>query len=253
MRLRLDVAYLGTRFAGWQAQDGIRTVQGAIEEALASIYGTPLRIHGAGRTDAGVHARGQVAHVDLADDAPAIPERGLHRALNSRLEEDVRILSVAEVPEAFHARFSATGKLYVYRLRRAEFLDPFTGPVEALAPERLDVGAMREAAGRLVGRRDFAPFSVTGSDPATTVRTLRRLDLLEEGSLLLVSAEGDGFLRGMVRRLVGTLLEVGRGRTAPEAAPSAPGPTAEARGLTLERVAYGGAAGTELEGDEALE
>ncbi len=238
MRLRLVVAYLGTRFAGWQVQASGRTVQGELETALASVYGRPLRVHGAGRTDAGVHARGQVAHVDLPEDAPAIPERGILRALNARLEDDARVTGVAAAPEGFHARFSASGKLYAYRLRRADFLDPFSGPVEALAPGRLDVAAMREAAGRLVGRRDFAPFSVVGSDPATTVRTLRRLDLLEEGTLLTVEAEGDGFLRGMVRRLVGTLLDVGQGRTRAEEVLARPGPTAEARGLTLERVDY---------------
>jgi tRNA pseudouridine38-40 synthase len=238
MRLRLDIAYLGTRFAGWQVQEGSRTVQGDVEAALVSIYHRRLRIHGAGRTDAGVHARGQVAHLDVPEDAPKVPERGLLRALNTRLQEDVRVTAVSVVPEEFHARFSAGGKVYAYRLRRADFLDPFSGPVEALAPGRLDVPAMRAAASALVGRRDFAPFSVVGSDPSTTVRTLRRLALDEEGTLLLVTAEGDGFLRGMVRRLVGTLLEVGHGRTKPEEVLGRPGPTAEARGLTLERVLY---------------
>lgn len=238
MRYRLDLAYLGTRFAGWQVQEGARTVQGDLEAALASVLGAPVRVHGAGRTDAGVHARGQVAHVDLPAGAPALPPRGLLRAVNTRLAEDVRVTAAAEAPAEFHARFSASGKLYAYRLRRADLLDPFEGQWEALTPGPLDVAAMREAAALLVGRRDFAPFSVVGSNPATTVRTLRRLEVIEEGTLLRVEAEGDGFLRGMVRRLVGTLLEVGRGRTPADRVLGRPGPTAEARGLTLERVLY---------------
>ena len=150
----------------------------------------------------------------------------------------MRVLSVSEAAPDFHARRSAIGKVYVYRLRRGEFLHPHRGLVEALASEPLDVAAMRAAAAMLVGRRDFAPFSLTGSDPGTTVRTLARLDVREEGSLLLITAAGDGFLRGMVRRLVGTLRDAGRGRIRPEEALSKPGPTAEARGLTLASVLY---------------
>ncbi|MGZ5431072.1 MAG: hypothetical protein ACXWEX_06680 [Thermoanaerobaculia bacterium] len=150
----------------------------------------------------------------------------------------MRVLSAFEAAPDFHARHLAIGKVYVYRLRRGEFLHPHLGLIEALAPEPLDVAAMRAAAATLVGRRDFAPFSLTGSDPGTTVRTLARLDVVEESSLLLITAAGDGFLRGMVRRLVGTLRDAGRGRIRPEDALAKPGPTAEARGLTLARVLY---------------
>jgi tRNA pseudouridine38-40 synthase len=148
------------------------------------------------------------------------------------------VLSVSEAKSDFHARHSATGKIYVYRLRQGDTLHPHRGLVEALAGEPLDVAAMRAAATNLVGRRDFAPFSLTGGGPATTVRTLARLDVEEQGALLVITAVGDGFLRGMVRRLVGTLRDVGRGRIRPADAPARPGPTAEARGLTLERVLY---------------
>lgn len=247
MRIRLELAYLGTFFEGWQVQaprsGGARprTVQGALEDALKEIFqaggGAELRVHGAGRTDSGVHAEAQVAHVDLPP-APHLPSQKIPRALNSKLPWDVRVLSVSEAAADFDARRSAAGKIYVYRLRRGQILHPHRGLVEALAPEPLDVGAMRAAAARLVGRRDFAPFSLTGSDPGSTVRTLARLDVDEDGSLLVVTAEGDGFLRGMVRRLVGTLRDAGRGRIRPEEAPERPGPTAEARGLTLERVLY---------------
>ena len=244
MRLKLELAYLGTFFEGWQLQapraDGTlpRTVQGVLEDALKGIFQTEIRAHGSGRTDSGVHADGQVAHFDVPEGAPFLPSKKIPSALNSKLPWDARVLSASEAKSDFHARHSATGKIYVYRLRRGDTLHPHRGLVEALASEPLDVGAMRAAAATLVGRRDFAPFSLTGSDPASTVRTLVRLDVEEDGTLLVITAVGDGFLRGMVRRLVGTLRDAGRGRIRPEEAPMKPGPTAEARGLTLERVLY---------------
>lgn len=244
MRVRLEIAYLGTFFEGWQVQaprDGgtrPRTVQGELEDSLKGVMGTEIRIHGSGRTDSGVHAEAQVAHFDVPVGSPVLPSKNLLRALNTKLPWDARVLSVSEANPDFHARHSAAGKVYVYRLRRGDMLLPHRGLVEALASEPLDVGAMRAAAARLVGTRDFAPFSITGSDPGTTVRTLRRLDVEEDDSLLVITAEGDGFLRGMVRRLAGTLRDAGRGRIRPEEALARPGPTAEARGLTLARVLY---------------
>ncbi len=243
MRTRLDIAYLGTAFEGWQVQirEGsgpVRTVQGEIEGALELVYGRPVRIHGAGRTDAGVHASGQVAHFDLAEEAPAIPPAGLRAALNGKLPAAIRITAASEVPQSFHARRSAVSKTYLYRYRRGAFLPPHEGLVESLVREGLDVPAMSRAAASLVGRRDFGPFSVLGSDVETTVRTLFRLDVEEFGPRLLITAVGDGFLRGMVRRLAGTLRDVGRGRTSPESVLSSPGPSAEAKGLTLATVAY---------------
>jgi tRNA pseudouridine38-40 synthase len=244
VRLKLDLAYLGTFFEGWQLQaprgDGTlpRTIQGVLEDALKEIYRAEIRVHGSGRTDAGVHAEGQVAHFDVPEGAPLLPSKKIPGALNSKLPWDVRVLSASEARSDFHARRSATGKIYVYRLRRGDTLHPHRGLVEALAGEPLDVAAMRAAAASLVGRRDFAPFSLTGSDPTSTVRTLARLDVEERGALLVITAQGDGFLRGMVRRLVGTLRDAGRGRIGPDEALRKPGPTAEARGLTLERVLY---------------
>ena len=244
MRLKLELAYLGTFFEGWQIQapreSGTwpRTVQGVLEISLKEIFRTEIRIHGSGRTDSGVHADAQVAHFDVPEGAPLLPSKKIPGALNSRLPWDARVLSVSEANSGFDARRSATGKIYIYRLRRGDTLHPHRGLVEALAGEPLDVAAMRAAAATLVGRRDFAPFSLTGSDPGTTVRTLARLDVEEHGTLLVITAIGDGFLRGMVRRLVGTLRDAGRGRIRPEEALARPGPTAEARGLTLERVLY---------------
>jgi tRNA pseudouridine38-40 synthase len=245
VRLKFELAYLGTFFEGWQVQapreggERPRTVQGVLEDSLKGVFGgADVRVHGAGRTDSGVHADAQVAHADLPAGAPLLPSKKIPRALNSKLPWDVRVLSASEAKDDFHARYSAAGKVYIYRLRRGDTLLPHGGLVEALAGEPLDVGAMRAAAARLVGTRDFAPFSITGSDPGTTVRTLRRLDVEEDGSLLVITAEGDGFLRGMVRRLVGTLRDAGRGRIRPDEAFERPGPTAEARGLTLARVVY---------------
>jgi tRNA pseudouridine38-40 synthase len=244
VRLRLELSYLGTFFEGWQMQasraDGTlpRTVQGVLEDSLKGIFQTDIRAHGSGRTDSGVHADAQVAHFDVPEGAPVLLSKKIPGALNSKLPWDVRVLSASEAKSDFHARHSATGKIYVYRLRRGDTLHPHRGLVEALAGEPLDVGAMRAAAATLVGRRDFAPFSLTGSDRGTTVRTLARLDVEERGTLVLITAAGDGFLRGMVRRLVGTLRDAGRGRIRAEEAPTKPGPTAEARGLTLERVLY---------------
>jgi tRNA pseudouridine38-40 synthase len=244
VRVRLDLAYLGTSFEGWQVQDPLRpgaaprTIQGELERAVATMLGAPAAVHGAGRTDAGVHAEGQVAHFDVPEGGPVIPLEGWRRGLNRLLPGDVRVLDASEADAHWHARFSASGKLYVYRLRRGEFLHPHQGLVEALAKEPLDVGAMRAAASRLVGRRDFGAFSIGGSRVSSTVRHLIRLTVEERGDLLVISAVGDGFLRGMVRRLVGTLREAGCGRTAPGDVLERPGPTAPARGLTLERVLY---------------
>lgn len=244
-RIRLDLSYLGTFFEGWQAQDVVRdgsgaprTGQATLEGALTRMHGMPLRVHAASRTDAGVHADGQVAHVDLPAGAPLIPPDGLRRGLNALLPWDLRVVAASEAPPGWHARFDALGKLYVYRLRRADHLPPFEGLRETLASPRLDLGAMRAAAARFAGRHDFGAFGLAGAPRKSTVRTLLRLDLAEEGPLVVVTAVGTGFLRGMVRRLVGTLLEVGLGRTGPLEALGRPGPTAPARGLTLAKVFY---------------
>lgn len=244
-RVRLDLAYLGTSFEGWQAQEGVReggavprTVQSTLEEALARMHRVPIRVHAASRTDAGVHADGQVLHLDVPTGAPRVPPEGLRRGLNTLLSWDLRVLAAAEAPPGWHARFDALGKRYVYRLRRGDVLPPWEGLRETLASPRLDVAAMRAAAARLVGQRDFAAFGLAGAPRKTTVRSLVRLDLAEAGPLLVVTAVGNGFLRGMVRRLVGTLLEAGLARIDPAEAFERPGPTAPARGLTLEKVFY---------------
>lgn len=251
MRLRLDIQYEGTDFHGWQAQrTGARTVQGDLQLALARVAGgrdgaagAPSVIHGAGRTDAGVHALGQVAHVDVEKDlAPAT----WLRALNANLGRDVRVVAAEEVGADFHARKSAVNKLYQYRVWTAAVVSPFERRYVAHAPRAHDVGRMRSAASILVGRHDFEAFTVADRETSTTVRDLRRLDVDVSGAVMTISAEADGFLRAMVRTLAGVLLAVGDGRMSVDAVARAlesgrrdlAGATAPAAGLTLVRVDY---------------
>jgi tRNA pseudouridine38-40 synthase len=242
--LKLTLAYDGTRFVGWQRQADGESIQGLLEDALARFEGAPVTVHGAGRTDAGVHALGQVAsaRVGFAHDVAT-----LTRALNAQLPEDVRVLRVEDAAPDFHARFSATGKTYEYRLRHAPIADPFTRAYEWHVPERLDIAAMGRAAAALAGCHDFAAFRSVGTDPMNgTVRTLIRSAIVAEGPLVRYEVTGDGFLRHMVRAIVGTLVEVGRGwRNADEMAGliagrsrAAAGATAPAHGLFLVRVDY---------------
>ncbi len=243
----LVVAYDGRGFAGWQVQPDRPTVQGTVEAALDRVHGVPagtVRIVGAGRTDAGVHALGQVA--SYLPPTPRSPEV-LRAALAGLLPETVRVLAVREMPAGFHACRSATGKVYRYRVVNRELALPFEAPFAWHVRAPLDLAAMRAAAAHLVGRHDFAAFQTSGSPTETTVRTLRRLEVRERpGGIVEIEAEGDGFLYRMVRNLVGLLVEVGLGRRSPgEAARvlatrdrAAAGRTAPARGLCLVRVLY---------------
>jgi len=215
--LKLTLAYDGTRFVGWQRQAEGESIQGLLEEALAKFEGAPVTVHGAGRTDAGVHAHGQVAsaHVTFTH-APAT----LGRALNAILPDDIRVLDVAEAPPDFHARFSARSKSYRYQLRTGAVGDPFTRAFEWQLSERLDVDRMRAAAASLVGTHDFAAFQSAGTDVTSSIRTIFRSEirgpegsapLLGPRSVLVYEVTADGFLRHMVRAIVGTLVEIGRG------------------------------------------
>ncbi len=249
--IKLTVAYDGTAYVGWQRQPNGRSIQALVEDALAPIEGGPVTVAGAGRTDAGVHALGQVASVELA---ATLEPATLARALNATLPADVRVLEAAEAPPGFHARFSAAGKTYRYQIRQARVVSPFEHRFVWHHPRALDVDAMARAADALVGRHDFAAFQAAGSDVATTVRTVTaaRVEARPAGAppdagvLLVVEIAADGFLRHMVRTIVGTLVEVGDGRRAPDAMAalveagdrSLAGPTAPARGLTLVRVEY---------------
>jgi tRNA pseudouridine38-40 synthase len=241
--IRLVLAYDGTDFSGWQVQPRRRTVQGLVQGRITEITGEAVTLHGAGRTDAGVHASGQVAHF-----APprALPMDTWRKGLNAMLPPEVRILAADEVDPSFHARKSATGKLYRYQIYVGDICPPFQHRYCHHEARALDVAAMREAAAPLVGEHDFAAFQAAGSDVKTTVRRLTEVSLSQEKSLLEVRLEGSGFLRCMVRNIVGTLLEVGRGAWAPSRVGeilgsrdrSQAGPTAPARGLFLVRVHY---------------
>jgi tRNA pseudouridine38-40 synthase len=188
------------------------SVQGLIEEALARFEGAPVTVHGAGRTDAGVHALGQVASVELT----AMHETSaIARGLNAQLPPDIRVLQVEDAPPGFHARFSARGKTYRYLLRNAPIVSPFERAYVWHVPEPLDMQAMRDAAAALTGTHDFAGFQSTGSDTSGSVRTMTRSEWsVRDDGVLAFEIEGNGFLRHMVRAVVGTLVEIGQGRRA---------------------------------------
>jgi tRNA pseudouridine38-40 synthase len=256
--LKLTVAYDGTRFIGWQRQGrGSRearlrpdvvaqgdSIQGLLEEALARFEGAPVTVHGAGRTDAGVHALAQVASVRVtcAHDVAT-----LTRALNAQLPQDLRVLAVEEVADDFHARFSARAKTYRYVIRQGAIAMPFERAFVWHLPEPLDSAAMREAAAMVVGTHDFAAFQSVGTETPGSVRTVLRSEIVRvEPTLLHYEVTGEGFLRHMVRALTGTLVEVGRGWRAPASMRDLlaggtrhdAGATAPPHGLFLVGVAY---------------
>lgn len=244
---RVTLAYDGTDFLGWQVQGrdtGARTVQGVLEGALGRLGGDlPVRVAGAGRTDAGVHALGQVASFDLSRDmAPA----DLMRALNALLPEDVRVLEAGRAAEGFHARRSAVSKLYRYALDTGAVRLPTRRRYAGHVPWTLDESRVRETAEVFLGRHDFASLASSGGSVKTTVRTVTRSEARFEGATLVYDAEADGFLRRMVRSMVGGLVAAGRGAIAVSELRAGleardrrgwPAPAA-ACGLTLVRVAY---------------
>lgn len=243
-RIKLVLAYFGRPFHGWQRQRDRRTVQGEVEKALAKFAGgRPPTVSGAGRTDAGVHAAGQVAHVDLPSPVPA---DAVMRTLNTSLPPDIRIRRAVPVGTSFDARKSALGKLYVYRVRwRANEL-PWSGLRSVQVDRITHPEALASASRRYVGRHDWASFTVPYHDRLNTVRWVHRFELRWHGKGLDIACVGDGFLRYQVRRMVGLLLEIGGGKRGPEdveALLSHPRPgaqikTAPAAGLCLERVYY---------------
>jgi tRNA pseudouridine38-40 synthase len=241
--LKLTIAYDGTRFVGWQRQAQGESIQGLIEEALSRLEGGPVTIHGAGRTDAGVHAEGQVAsaRVTFGHDAAT-----MMRALNAQLPPEIRIVAAEDGSAEFHARFSARAKSYRYQIANVAVANPFTRAFAWHVPEPLDLVAMRAAAGTLIGTHDFSAFQSTGTDVSSTVRTLTRSEVVDREGLLSYEVDGNGFLRHMVRAIVGTLVEIGRGWRPPDAVRTLleggrraqAGPTAPAHGLILVKVEY---------------
>jgi tRNA pseudouridine38-40 synthase len=242
-RWRIVVEYDGTDFRGWQRQVDQRTVQATLEDAIRDMTGETVFVRGAGRTDAGVHADGQVASFDLALN---IPPQGLLRGLNSILPVDLAITDVAEADPAFDARFSARGKVYRYTVWNHFVRSPRLARTAWHVRGAIDTDCVRRAAALLVGEHDFRAFRASDCDRRTTNRLVRRLDVDRQGALLTFDIEATAFLKNMVRIIVGTLVDIGRGRI-PEDAParmlatgdrSAGGMTAPPGGLTMLRVIY---------------
>ena len=242
--VRLLLAYDGTSFRGWARQRRVRTVQGVLEEALGRLLGAEPRLSVAGRTDAGVHAAGQVASFPAPE---GVDPLRVQRMLNGVLAPEVVVLDARRAPASFDARFSATGREYLYRIDQGPVPDPFTARFVWHRPGDLGIGRMRAAARSLVGHHDFASFCRQPPPPATTVRTLKALSVRASGNAVEIRAGAQSFLHQMVRSLVGTLVAVGDGRLEAGAMPgilearhrNAAPQMAPAHGLTLVRVRYG--------------
>lgn len=241
---KLTIAYDGTHYAGWQLQPNGSTIQERVEAALAKMANGAVRVHGSGRTDAGVHAKAQVANCSFRT---ALATATLARALNANLPMDIRVQHVQEVEARFHARFSAKGKEYRYQIDCGAVADPFLRAYAWHHPRPLNVAAMRRAARLLKGRHDFAALSANPMRPVETpVRTVSKLSVRRRENLLIITVVADGFLYKMVRSIVGALVKVGEGRRTAEELQTlvkmkkrtALVETAPAHGLFLWRVFY---------------
>lgn len=249
MNFRLTIQYDGTDFHGWQMQGELRTVQGELTQALSLVEGRDVVVHGSGRTDAGVHAEGQVASVVLERQISA---EKLRAAINGNVAKDVRVMAAEAVDDDFHARYSALGKTYVYRIINGPTLSPFWFRYAHQEARTLDLAKMRSCAKLFLGQHDWTAFSAAQSDVEDRVRTITRLEIVDQwderalGRMIEISVSADGFLRYMVRSIVGTLLECARGEIDHGIIASAlstsnrhlAGDTAPAKGLTLGEVFY---------------
>ena len=243
--LAIQIAYDGSDFHGWQVQPDQTTIQGLLQSVLSDLEGAAVIIHGSGRTDAGVHALAQVASFEFVN---PIPLDNLPKAMNRRLPAAIRVMAAREVFAEFHARRSATSKTYEYRIHRAATCSPFESRYAYAFPYPLDEAAMIAAASRFVGEHDFQALSAAGSeDRQSTIRTIYSSQFHRSGDRLAYRVRGSGFLYRMVRNMMGTLIDVGRGRLAPDDVPAllenkdraAVGPTAPPEGLFLVNVEYG--------------
>ena len=248
-RFKLTIEYAGTRYSGWQIQQNATTIQGEIDRAVRTVTGRKdFELYGSGRTDAGVHALGQVAHLDVST---ALTPETLVRRLNDALPDDINILEAVQVPHRFHARHHAIARRYLYQIARRRTAADLA--YVWWVKEPLDAGKMRDAARAFVGMRDFRSFAASssrdeGEPPPSTVVLVDQVEIVEQGDLLLVSVQGSHFLWKMVRRMVGVLVEIGRGDLPPDGIRTmlASGSSAPARltappsGLFLEKVFYAG-------------
>lgn len=240
---RLLVQYDGTDYNGWQIQSQGRTIQGELTRVISLLDHRPVTVHGAGRTDSGVHAEGQVASVKLDRD---FDPRLLREAINANLNPDLRVRHVERADDTFNARFAATSKTYRYQIWVGDVVSPFNYRFVYHHRAQLDPGEMARAASSLIGTNDFSAFSSGDSDARDRVRTLTELEVLEHGEMISIIASANGFLRYMVRTIAGTLIDIGRGRMQADAISDVllsrsrerAGPTAPAAGLTLLRVDY---------------
>ena len=242
-RIKLLLEYSGTRYHGWQWQPNAVTVQGTLEACLSRITNGPVRLHAAGRTDAGVHALGQVAHFDTASTL-ALP--ALVRGANSLLPDDIVVCQATDVPADFHARYAARRKTYAYVVHNHAIPSAIRAPYAWHVPQPVDLTAMRTAARVLVGRHDFSAFRAASCTARSPWRCLSQLRILRHAARLVFVLCADGFLQHMARNIVGTLVAMGRGQIAADAMTTIlhsgqrqhAGPTAPAHGLFLVRVVY---------------
>ncbi len=238
-RIRVQLAYDGGGFHGWQIQPGLPTIQGALEEVVSAIEDAPVHVEGSGRTDAGVHALAQVAAFTITN---PIPVANLRRAVNRQLPPAIRLLSVEEVHPGFHPRFDAKAKTYEYRIVRTEVCSPFEWPYAHHYPYPLDEARMVQLARAFEGERDFTAFAA--SDPSdaeerSKVRAVFSSTLESASGRMIYRVRGSGFLKHMVRNIAGTLIEAGRGNIEDlQTLPTRSGPTAPAKGLFLVSVEY---------------
>ena len=243
MNIKLTIEYDGTHYHGWQIQSHGETIQSVLEKALATFFGNPIRLIGSGRTDAGVHALGQVANF-FCEQEPSLHR--LQRGLNALTPENITIKEVEIVPDAFNARRDARSRIYEYHILNRPSPSPFFLNRAWHVHDPLEVGAMREAIGCLEGEHDFSSFQAAGCDAAHAVRKIYRASLENRGELLVFTVEATAFLRHMVRNIIGTLVEVGRGLRTPQSFAqllesrdrTKAGPTAPAHGLFLIEVKY---------------
>lgn len=244
-KIGLVIGYDGTLYGGWQRQDNARTIQGVLEDTLEKLFSEKVHVMGSGRTDAGVHARGQVAAFLFQH---SIPVDALQRALNSNLPEDIRIYQAFEAPMDFQPQYGAKKKTYRYRIYNAPVLPPEYVRYCMHVPFALDMERMRRAIEELKGEHDFAAFRAAGGENLSTIRTIYEASVTKRGELLELSVTGNGFLYHMVRIIAGTLIEIGKDRLEPSCLQEALetgsrevlGPTAKPQGLFLWEVCYEG-------------
>ncbi|SEG07704.1 tRNA pseudouridine38-40 synthase [Caloramator fervidus] len=241
--IKLVIEYDGTRYCGWQRQKNGISIQEVIEKAIEKLTKEQVELIGSSRTDAGVHARGQVANFYTNT---TIPSDKICYALNSILPQDIAIIESCEVPMDFHSRYNSIGKKYSYTILNRRIASPLLRNFSAHVPQPLDFEAMVKASKYFLGEHDFSAFKSTGSSVKTSIRTIRKLDFTKDGDIIRFEIEANGFLYNMVRIIAGTLIEVGKGKIRAEDIPliikskdrSKAGPTAPAQGLCLEKVYY---------------